>query len=87
MFGKKFVITSFVGIASIALPAFSQSENPDKNEVSVQAFGSLAKSTTDNGIENQATDLVVCLGRFQALSAYLTSRVPRSGVRLANSWF
>jgi len=56
MFSKKFVITSFVSIASMALPAFSQSETPGKNEVSVQAFGSFVKSTTNNGIENQATN-------------------------------
>jgi len=56
MFSKKFVITSFVSIASMALPAFSQSETPGKNEASVQAFGSFVKSTTNNGIENQATN-------------------------------
>jgi len=40
MFGKKLVVTWIVGIASAALPAFSQSENPGKNEVSVQAVAS-----------------------------------------------
>jgi outer membrane immunogenic protein len=56
MFKKKLVATWVVGIASAAVPAFSQSESPDKNEVSVQAFGSFVKSTTDNGIENKATN-------------------------------
>lgn len=56
MFRKKLVVTWVVGIASAALPAFAQSESPDKNEVSVQAFGSFVKSTTDNGIENKATN-------------------------------
>jgi opacity protein-like surface antigen len=56
MFAKKLVITWVAGIATLALPAFSQSENPPKNEVSVQAFGSFVKSTTDNGIENKATN-------------------------------
>jgi outer membrane immunogenic protein len=56
MFRTKVVVTCIVGIASAALPAFSQSEGPDKNEVSVQAFGSFVKSTTDNGIVNKATD-------------------------------
>src|ERR1700730_592879 len=65
MFGKKFVITSIVGIASVALPAFSQSENPDKNEVSVQAFGSFVKSTTENGIENTATNSGGVLGSYR----------------------
>jgi outer membrane immunogenic protein len=56
MFGKKLVVTLIAGVASVALPAFSQSEAPDKNEVSVQAFGSFVKSTTDNGIKNSATN-------------------------------
>jgi hypothetical protein len=37
MFGKKFVVTSITSLAFLALPAFSQSESPEKNEVSVQA--------------------------------------------------
>jgi len=56
MSGKKFVVTCLVVVASAAIPAFSQSEVPEKNEVSLQAFGSFVKSTTDNGIENQATN-------------------------------
>jgi outer membrane immunogenic protein len=56
MFRKKLAVTWVVGIASIAMPAYSQSEGSDKNEVSVQAFGSFVKSTTDNGIQNTATD-------------------------------
>src|SRR5580658_703431 len=62
---RKFVVASFVGIASIAQPAFSQSENPGNNEVSVQAFGSFVKSTTDNGIENKATDSGGVLGSYR----------------------
>jgi opacity protein-like surface antigen len=54
MFGKKFAWIAI--IASTALPAFAQSENPGKNEASVQAFGSFVKSTTNNGIENKATN-------------------------------
>ena len=65
MFGKKFVVTWFAGIASIALPAFSQSENPGKNEVSAQAFGSFVKSTTDNGIENKASNSGGVLGSYR----------------------
>ena len=65
MFSKKFVITSFVSIASMALPAFSQSETPGKNEVSVQAFGSFVRSTTDNGIENKATHSGGVLGSYR----------------------
>src|SRR5260370_22274353 len=65
MFGKKFVITSIVSIASMALPAFAQSENPGKNEVSVQALGSFVKSTTENGIENKATNSSGVLGSYR----------------------
>jgi hypothetical protein len=65
MFRKKLVVTWIVGIASTALPALSQSESPDKNEVSVQAFGSFVKSTTDNGIENKATSSGGVLGSYR----------------------
>src|ERR1700683_1459982 len=65
MFSKKCVVTAFVSIASMALPAFSQSETPGKNEVSVQAFGSFVKSTTNNGIENQATNSGGVLGSYR----------------------
>jgi len=65
MFGKKLVVTLFAGIASVALPAFSQSEDPGKNEASVQAFGSFVKSTTDNGIENKATNSGGVLGSYR----------------------
>ncbi len=56
MFGKKNVITITLGLAAIALPAFSQTEDPGKNEVSVQTFGSFVKSTTSDGIRNSATN-------------------------------
>ncbi len=65
MFGKKFVVTSITSLAFLALPAFSQSESPEKNEVSVQAFGSFVKSTTDNGIRNSATDSGGVLGSYR----------------------
>src|SRR5712691_7713697 len=43
--------------AALASPAFSQEENPVyKNEASVQALGSFVKSTTENGIEQKATN-------------------------------
>ena len=41
--------------AALAAPAFSQ-EEASKNEASVQAFGSFVKTTTDNGIEQKATN-------------------------------
>jgi outer membrane immunogenic protein len=56
MFGKKKVITVTLGMAALGLPAFSQSEDPGKNEVSVQALGSFVESTTSDGIRNSATN-------------------------------
>src|ERR1700719_3918735 len=65
MFRNKVVVTWFITAASLALPAFSQSETPGKNEVSVQAFGSFVKSTTNNGIENTATNSGGVLGSYR----------------------
>jgi opacity protein-like surface antigen len=65
MFGKKLIVTWMVGIAVGAVPVFAQSENPEKNEVSVQAFGSFVKSTTSNGIENKATNGGGVLGSYR----------------------
>src|SRR5258706_11956916 len=65
MFGKKLAVTWIVGIASLALPAFSHSEAAGKNGVSVQAFGSFVKSTTENGIENKATHSGGVLGSYR----------------------
>ena len=65
MLGKKLVVTWIVGAATIVPTAFSQSENPEKNEVSVQAFGSFVKGTTDNGIENKATHSGGVLGSYR----------------------
>ncbi len=54
------VKNTFAGLmlgAALTSPAFSQEENPVyKNEASVQAFGSFVKSTTSNGIEQNATN-------------------------------
>jgi len=46
-----------LGAALLSAPAFSQEDRPkEKSEVSVQAFGSFLKETTDNGIRQSATD-------------------------------
>ncbi len=65
MFGKKMLVTLIAGAASIALPAFAQSEEVGKNEVSVQAFGSFLKTTTDNGTQNSATNSGGVLGSYR----------------------
>ena len=64
MFHKRLVITLAAGIASLALPAFSQSE-ASRQEVSVQAFGSFVSSTTENGVENKATNSGGVLGSYR----------------------
>jgi len=53
------------GFAAVALPAFSQSESPQGNEISVQAFGSFVTGTTQNGIENKATHSGGVLGTYR----------------------
>jgi len=46
-----------VGTALLSIPAFSQEDYPrEKSEVSVQAFGSFLKDTTDKGVRQSATD-------------------------------
>jgi opacity protein-like surface antigen len=48
----------------LALPAFSQ-ESPARQDASVQAFGSFVKSTTDNGVEQKATNSGGILGSYR----------------------
>jgi hypothetical protein len=48
----------------LALPAFSQ-ESPGRQEASVQAFGSFVKSTTDNGVQQNATNSGGILGSYR----------------------
>ena len=40
----------------ISLPAFPQDEPTGRNDVTVQAFGSFVKSTTSNGVKQDATN-------------------------------
>jgi outer membrane immunogenic protein len=65
MLNKKLVVTVIAGIVSMALPVFAQSEDSGKNEVSVQAFGSFVKSTTNNGVQNSATNSGGVLGSYR----------------------
>ena len=55
---RKQMLFAVVAIASTSLPAFSQQEEGliYRNEVAVQAFGSFLKTTTNNGVEQSATD-------------------------------
>jgi len=54
MFRNSNLAVMLLGTALIAAPAFSQEAG--RSEVSVQAFGSFVKTTTDNGIQQSATN-------------------------------
>jgi opacity protein-like surface antigen len=56
MSAKRIAISLAMVIGTVSSPAFAQSETPEKNEVSVQAFGSFVKDTTKDGIRNTATN-------------------------------
>ena len=64
-----FRIKTLLGLAGcavfISLPAFSQDESLGRNEVSAQAFGSFLKSTTNNGVEQKATNSGGVLGTYR----------------------
>jgi len=64
MFRKRLVITLVAGVASAVFPAFSQ-EEPSRQDISVQAFGSFMKTTTQDGIENKATNSGGVLGSYR----------------------
>ena len=64
MFQKRLVVMLVAGIATVAAPAFSQSETP-RQEILAQAFGSFVTGTTQNGIENKATNSGGVLGSYR----------------------
>src|SRR5260370_6765525 len=65
MFGKKFAGGMIVA-ALISIPVFAQEENVAyKNDVAVQAFGSFVKSTTQDGIQQSATNSGGVLGSYR----------------------
>src|ERR1700730_9597816 len=51
---KSSFATIVLGSALVVMPVFSQETG--RSEVSVQAFGSFVKSTTDNGVQQGATN-------------------------------
>ena len=52
---QKSLLTMWAGMASIALPAFAQSDEAARQDAAVQAFGSFVTTTTQNGVDNGAT--------------------------------
>ena len=65
MFQKNLLTILLAGVASIALPAYAQSEEGGRQEVAVQAFGSFVTTTTHNGIDNTATNSGGVLGSYR----------------------
>jgi outer membrane immunogenic protein len=55
MFSKAFVSVLLGGIASIAVPVYSQTEAGGQ-EIAVQALGSFVTTTTQNGVDNKASN-------------------------------
>jgi len=59
------------GSAIAVVPAFSQQEGEfARSEVSVQAFGSFVKSTTDNGVQQTATNSGGVLSSYRYFFSY-----------------
>jgi opacity protein-like surface antigen len=65
MFQKRLFSILMAGAASIALPAYAQTNEGGRQEVSVQAFGSFVTNTTQNGINNTATNSGGVLGSYR----------------------
>src|SRR5215472_9899144 len=56
MFQKSLFTMLMAGAASLALPAYAQTEGPGRQEVAVQALGSFVPTTAQNGVDNTATN-------------------------------
>lgn len=65
MFQKSLLTMLVTGVASIALPAYAQSDEAGRQEVAVQAFGSFLTTTTHNGVDNTATNSGGVLGSYR----------------------
>lgn len=66
MFQAKFM-TMFAAAVTLALPVFAQSEEGEvsKQDITVQAFGTFLKSTTQNGIQNKSDNSAGVLGTYR----------------------
>jgi opacity protein-like surface antigen len=68
MIRKHMLLTIAAAMASISLPAFSQEEGlTNRNEVTVQAFGSFLKTTNNNGVQQSATNSGGVLSSYRFL--------------------
>ena len=64
MFRTSSLAMILLGGSLAALPAFSQ-EEAGRSDAAVQAFGSFVKSTTDNGVQQGATNSGGVLGTYR----------------------
>jgi len=62
---EKALLTTMLGTALAVIPAFAQEEAGQSQEVSVQALGSFVKSTTQNGIDQVATNSAGVLASYR----------------------
>jgi len=65
MFQRSLFTVLTLGVASIAVPAFAQSDEGGRQEVAVQAFGSFLTTTTHNGVDHTATNSGGVLGSYR----------------------
>ena len=65
-----------MGAGLVTIPVFAQEGEPTRSEVSVQAFGSFVKSTTNNGVQQNATN------SGGVLSSYRFFFTPNHGVEV-----
>src|SRR2546423_14880883 len=65
MFQNSLLTILIAGAASIALPAYAQSDEAGRQEVAAQAFGSFLTTTTHNGVDNTATNSGGVLGSYR----------------------
>jgi outer membrane immunogenic protein len=56
MFQKSLLTVAIAGVASLTLPAYGQSGEGERRNAAVQAFGSFVTTTTQNGIDNGASN-------------------------------
>src|SRR5277367_2082830 len=62
---KQMLLVAAAAALSLSAPAFSQDQENGRNEVTVQAFGSFLKTTTNNGVEQSATNSGGVLGSYR----------------------
>ena len=65
MFRKQTLLALVGSVALLSLPAFSQEEPLMRHEFSAQGFGSFLKTTTNNGVEQSATNSGGVLGTYR----------------------